>query len=372
MTKYDFNQAVPFEATHVGEVIKDELAARGMKQSELSELTCIQRPILNDVIKGKRSLTPEMALLLENALDISATFLLNILTQYELDSARHDKRVVLQTKMLEIWNVLKEQVSIPFFRKTDIVRGNILDDVERIFAVFGVHNLDEFFGLKAEETKQLCYHRKREETVKDFAEFFSWKYYCYYLSRNDDTHLGTFEKGSAAPLTKELNKVFKENQGTVRKTGEVFNHYGIRFMLVKTAGQVPVDGMSFWIGDNPTIIVTERMSSIDNYAFAILHEVGHVYNHLTHDGRAMINFPDDKRSPEEAEADNFARNAIIPNNVWKKFLAKTRDVVPCRMAPYIQNEADKYQVNPQILFGRYKHDIGIYKIKNYFETKLSY
>ena len=71
MTKFSFNQAVPFEATHVGEVIKDELSARNMKQSELSELTGIQKSILNDVIKGKRSLTPEMALLLENALGIS-------------------------------------------------------------------------------------------------------------------------------------------------------------------------------------------------------------------------------------------------------------------------------------------------------------
>lgn len=70
MTKFSFNQAVPFEATHVGEVIKDELSARNMKQSELSELTGIQKSILNDVIKGKRSLTPEMALLLENALGI--------------------------------------------------------------------------------------------------------------------------------------------------------------------------------------------------------------------------------------------------------------------------------------------------------------
>lgn len=39
MTKSSFNQAVPFEATHVGEVIKDELAAHNMKQIELSEHT---------------------------------------------------------------------------------------------------------------------------------------------------------------------------------------------------------------------------------------------------------------------------------------------------------------------------------------------
>jgi HTH-type transcriptional regulator / antitoxin HigA len=370
MTKFSFNQAVPFEATHVGEVIKDELAARNMKQSELSELTGIQKSILNDVIKGKRSLTPEMALLLENALGISAEFLMNIQTQYELDCAKQSERVVLQTKMLEIWTVLKEQVSTQFFRKVSIIKGNIIEDVKRIFEVFAVDNLDEFFGLKAKEMELSYYYRKSEKVTTNPVDIFSWKYYCYYLSRQDESSLGVFDKSSADTLTKELNKVFMENSDTVKKTGEVLNRYGIRFLVVKKVGQTPVDGMSFWIGDNPTIVVTERIASIDNFAFTTLHEVGHVYNHLTKDGKAMINLLDEKKDSEEYEADNFALNAVVPNADWKKFLAKTRDVVPYKIAPYIKSEAEKYEVNPQILFGRYKHDIGIYKIKNYFESKI--
>ena len=370
MTKFSFNQAVPFEATHVGEVIKDELAARNMKQSELSELTGIQKSILNDVIKGKRSLTPEMALLLENALGISAEFLMNIQTQYELDCAKLSERVVLQTKMLEIWNVLKEQVSTQFFRKVSIIKGNIIEDVKRIFDVFAVDNLDDFFGLKAKEMELPYYYRKSEKVTTNPADILSWKYYCYYLSRQDESNLGVFDKSCADALTKELNKVFMENTDTVKRTGEVLNRYGIRFLVVKKVGQVPVDGMSFWIGDNPTIVVTERIASIDNFAFTTLHEVGHVYNHLTKDGKAMINLLDEKKDSEESEADNFALNAVVPNADWKKFLAKTRDVVPYKIAPYIESEAEKYEVNPQILFGRYKHDIGIYKIKNYFETKI--
>ena len=105
MTKFSFNQASPVEPTHVGEVIKDELAARDMKQSELSELTGIQKSILNDVIKGKRSLTPEMALLLENALGVSATFLMNIQTQYELDCVRQNEKVVRQAKKKSLKNM---------------------------------------------------------------------------------------------------------------------------------------------------------------------------------------------------------------------------------------------------------------------------
>ena len=370
MTKFSFNQAVPFEATHVGEVIKDELAARNMKQSELSELTGIQKSILNDVIKGKRSLTPEMALLLENTLDISATFLMNIQTQYELDCAKQSERVVLQTKMLEIWNVLKEQVSTQFFRKVGIIKGNLIEDVNRIFEVFGVDNLDDFFGLKAKEMELSYYYRKSEKVTTNPVDILSWKYYCYYLSKNDESLLGIFEKNRVYSLTKELNNVFKENSGTVKKTGKVLNRYGIRFMVVKKVGQVPVDGMSFWMGNHPTIVVTERISSIDNFAFTILHEVGHVYSHLTKDGKAMINMFDEKKDSEEYEADNFALNAVVPNADWKKFLARTRDVVPYKIAPYIKEEADKYEVNPQILFGRYKHDIGIYRIRNYFNSRI--
>ena len=369
MTKFSFNQALPFEATHVGEVIKDELAARDMKQSELAELTGIQKSILNDVIKGKRSLTPEMALLLENVLGVSATFLMNIQTQYELDCAKKSERVVEQAKMLEIWNVLKEHVSIAFFRKAGIVKRNIVEDVKRICEVFDVENLDEFFGLKAEE-KELYYYRKSEKVTTNPADIFSWKFYCYYLSRQDNSPLKTFVKDDAESLTKELNRVFRDNSETIRKTCEVLNRYGIRFMVVNKVGQVPVDGMSFWIGENPTIVVTERIASIDNLAFTILHEVGHVYNHLTQDGKAMIELSDERKDSKETEADNFALNSVVPSGEWKKFMARTRDVVPYKIASHIKEEADKHEVNPQILFGRYKHDIGIYKIKNCFETRI--
>lgn len=370
MTKFSFNQAVPFEATHVGEVIKDELSARNMKQSELSGLTGIQKPILNDVVRGKRSLTPEMALLLENALGISATYLMNIQTQYELDCAKLSEKVMLQTKMLEIWNVLKVQVSIPFFRKVNIVNGNIVEDVKRIFEVFAVDNLDDFFGLKAEEM-ELSYYRKSDKAKTDPVDILSWKYYCYHLSKSVESPSCPFDKGAdVQALTIELNSVFKENKDTVNRTKMVLEKYGIKFLVVNKVGQVPVDGMSFWNGDTPTIVITERIATIDKFAFTTLHEVGHVFRHLSPNGKAMINLMEDKKSIEESEADDFALNAILPSADWKKFMSKTRNVIPYKIAPYIKMEADNHNVNPQLLFGRYKHDIGIYKIKNFFETKV--
>lgn len=45
--------------------------------------------------------------------------------------------------------------------------------------------------------------------------------------------------------------------------------------------KTPIDGFSFWQGENPTIVLTLRLNRIDNYAFALLHEIYHVYMHLS-------------------------------------------------------------------------------------------
>jgi HTH-type transcriptional regulator / antitoxin HigA len=101
MINYNFNKATPFEATHAGELIKDELVARKMKMNELSRLTGIQRFALHDVIKGKCLLTAEMARLLEKALGIPAYLFLNIQTQCEVDKTKQNETAMLPAKRLQ-------------------------------------------------------------------------------------------------------------------------------------------------------------------------------------------------------------------------------------------------------------------------------
>ena len=72
-----------------------------------------------------------MALLLEKALNISATFLMQVQAQYELDSAKLSERVVLQTKMLDVWNVLKEQINTLFLKKVGIINGNVIERCQK-------------------------------------------------------------------------------------------------------------------------------------------------------------------------------------------------------------------------------------------------
>ena len=370
MNRINLNNVTPFEATHVGETIKDELSAINMKQSELAELTGIQKPILNDIIKGKRSLTSEMALLIEKAIGIPSSFLMNMQLQYELDCAKISEKVIQQTKIMEFWKILKDNICIAFFKKVGVLKDNIAENVQMIFTIFGVKSIDEFLELKAKEM-ELSYYKKSEKRITNPNDIFSWKYYCYYLSKQIDYQDSAFSNDNVTTLIKELNKIFLDNCNTINKTKETLKRHGIKFLHVKKVGQVPVDGMSFWTGANPTIVVTERIPTIDNFAFTVFHELGHVFNHLQKDGTALINIDGDNKDLIENQADEFACNAIIPHHEWKRFITIFKRIAPYKIAPYIKEESIRLGINPQILYGRYKHDMGVYQLKKVFDTNIN-
>ena len=71
-----------------GEILEEELVARGMTQKELARR--MGRPVqsINEVIKGKRALTAETALDLERVLGIEAGLWVRLEGDYRLALAR--------------------------------------------------------------------------------------------------------------------------------------------------------------------------------------------------------------------------------------------------------------------------------------------
>ena len=82
------NNLTPFEPTHPGELIKDELEACNLTQAKLAESIGVKPSLLNEIIKGKRAVNTEMALLIEAALNIPADLLLNLQSDYNMQVAK--------------------------------------------------------------------------------------------------------------------------------------------------------------------------------------------------------------------------------------------------------------------------------------------
>jgi HTH-type transcriptional regulator/antitoxin HigA len=86
--------AYPDIAIPPGEYLAEELAARAITQKELAASMGRPANVINEIVKGKKSITAETALQLEQALPgISARFWLNLETDYQLTVAILNQRV---------------------------------------------------------------------------------------------------------------------------------------------------------------------------------------------------------------------------------------------------------------------------------------
>ncbi len=87
------NNLQSFTPYHPGELVKDELEYRAIKQKDFAEKFNISYSVLNEVLNGKRNITSEFALVLEAALGIKADVLVRIQTDCNLDMARNSDKL---------------------------------------------------------------------------------------------------------------------------------------------------------------------------------------------------------------------------------------------------------------------------------------
>lgn len=80
--------------THPGEVLRDEfLDELGIPQSQLADKLGITVQRVNEIVNGKRGITPETAWLFAGALGTTPEFWMNLQSQYDLARARPAKKV---------------------------------------------------------------------------------------------------------------------------------------------------------------------------------------------------------------------------------------------------------------------------------------
>ena len=85
------NNLKPFQPTHPGEVLKEELEFRGISQRGLAKKLDISYSALNEVLNGKRALNTELAMMMEAALGVDAAPLLAMQNEYDMLMAERNE-----------------------------------------------------------------------------------------------------------------------------------------------------------------------------------------------------------------------------------------------------------------------------------------
>lgn len=86
----DKSDLVPSSPIHPGEIVKDELEARGISQRKFASIIGCSYTVFNEILNCKRPITTDYAIRIEAALGIKAYMLVNMQSEYNLQTARQD------------------------------------------------------------------------------------------------------------------------------------------------------------------------------------------------------------------------------------------------------------------------------------------
>ena len=144
---------------------------------------------------------------------------------------------------------------------------------------------------------------------------------------------------------------------------------GIALVTERHLPRTYLDGAALRLGDGrPVIGLTLRYDRIDHFWFCLLHELAHVGRHIDHN--QGVAFFDDltlrtvgggRESPREAQADEWAEEAIIPWTAWEASAVRER---PTSMA--VMNLANVLQVHPAIIAGKVRYERQNHRLLSQF------
>jgi HTH-type transcriptional regulator/antitoxin HigA len=270
---------------------------------------------ISQLINGHVELTKEVAMRLESVLGVPANFWNNLELIYREKLAR-----VKAEQELEKDAELALKFPYPQMAKLGWVEPtrNAEEKALHLRSFFEVARLDLLNELRV---PGIAYRKKGANELSDYS-LAAWAQQVRREARKYKTAPININKlEQAIPQIRGLTK--KKPQEFCRELKTIFSNCGVALVLLPHLKGTFLHGASFYDGNHIVMGLTIRGKYSDQFWFSLFHEMGHIiYGHI---GKL-----DEIGEREKEEADNFAKDVLIPPDKYNLFIEKgcfTRDCI---------------------------------------------
>ena len=339
---------IPYQpeiVTPPGETLADLLEERCMSQSQLAQR--MGRPVnkINEIIHGKRAITPETALQLEKVLGTPSTYWLNHEAHYQAYNKRREEE-----QQFEQWYTWLDQMPIAKLKELGIVpnlqnRGKnknlLLWSLLSFFAVSSPAEWNEIYG-----SMRTAYRQSMPDQSDPYAT-------AVWLRLGEQQAAAlTCRKYDPAAFLEILPSIRKltvaEPDIVAPRLHELCAQAGVIMALVPEIPRARVSGAARWLNGRPLIQLSLYGKTNDRFWFTFFHEAGHILKH-SH----QLVFLDDKThgvlNREEEEANQFAAQLLIPPEF-------TGELSSLKSKEAVGAFAQRLTIHPGIVVGRLQHE----------------
>lgn len=327
-----------------GETILELLEVNCMTQLDLADKTGINKKTINEIIKGKAPITTATALKLEYVFNIPASFWNNLESSYreslerkkDIESIKEDEKYLVNIPYSEMvkrnWNCI-EQTRDPYEK---------------------VINLRKFFSVASlsfdTELKRKLAFRKTNTKKVSFESLYCWLRYGEIQANKDEYPKFNIEKlkENTKKIRELANKQFLEQLNLIK---QLLKECGVALIYEPHLPNTYVNGVSYKVTcDKAIIMISDRGKKDDTLWFTLFHEIAHLIKHSKKE--VFVDLEDTESNDIELEADEFARNILIPNHIYQDFVNNNTVLNENLIKEFAKN----HNISTGIVVGRLQKD----------------
>lgn len=304
---------------------------------------------VSEVLSGKRPLSLAMIRRLHAGLGIPAEILIQ--EPYGADST------LARNPDLDFGKLpLKEMMERGLFGATAKL-ADIRDYAEEYIQPLMESLLPKFGKKSGDNTFLRAPLHQRNGRQIDPYKLLAWRL-CVLKKARDIKLSKPYKKGTiTGKWLRELARLSVYSNGP-QLAAELLARNGIALVIMPHFSKTYLDGAAMLDGDTPIVALSLRHNRLDNFWFALMHELAHVARHLNADSPLFVDDLDKAGADRlEEEADTMATQAFIPDDEWKK--------APVRVSHQTNDAlalADKLGIHPAIVAGRLRHETQNFKL----------
>ena len=332
------NSKYPVESPDPIDAILFRMSEKGLRQADLVQYLGTSSRV-SEVLNRKRPLTVQMIRALTIGLGISAETLVGALVSNNPVN-----------KMSVDWSKfpIKEMARRGWIEK---LRKSSKDDIENLVRSF-ISDAGLYFGT-ASFRRSLA--GDAESPTTRYA-LYAWLARVIQKAREKKPSIGKFEPDDlSANYLRELAQLSWFDTGP-QLAVEYLERTGIAVVIEPHLKGTLLDGAALKDTDGtPIIAMTLRYDRLDNFWFTLVHEVAHIWKHVTDREAFMENLDASSHDRREAEANRLAREAFIPRALWRR-----SDAYTSPSKDTIEKFARELKIHPAVIAGRLRRESGNY------------
>jgi len=334
-----------------GDIILEHMEANNMNQKELAMRIGMSKEHMSKILNGSKAITFDTASALEKVLGMPGSFWLNLEINYQENIKR--KNIISEdNKELEVLE------RIPY---GEICKRGWLE--KKNSAVDKVIQLREFFRVSDLANINNVYSSAfRLQRGKEGNEYAQAAWIAYGENAATDMEVNEFDKKRFMLGLQDIRKAtLFEGTDALSEIIKICADCGIVLVLSKELKGTFAHGVTKWLTPNKAmIIISLRGSYTDIVWFSLFHELGHIQLH----GKRFDYSASTEK--EEAEADAFAADFLIPDKEYNRFVSNFSI-----NETNIRSFAKSVSIEPGVVVGRLAHE-GVIKFSDYVGLKRKY